>query len=741
MKVNKFTKKVFNSFLLALLCLIVTESLVFINGQMQRGPLDGLENQITDLSFKIRRANSLIRYIETDQVVIVDMDDASIEQLGRPQLWPRAYDARVMAHVGKGKPKGMGIDYLYTEPDSLSQIYTAILQERGYSDAERIIQALSTDHELIEAIDSASIVYLAMYDDDTKDTLKDISQLPSFYRLIGSKNPGRFQFGRMRHPVHPVEYFSKEAKAIGTINMPTPEDGVIRNYNLLQQIGEPDEDKTYHFIGNFPLYMILDAYEVPENEVKLNKKGLQIGDVMQIPLLSDGTFRLNWMGETQTIRYISFYKILFGLIPPEFFQDKYVFFGTSASGLEDLKTVPPTADKMPGVEVHAVALLNMINGAFLKEIDEKGAIPYLLLIGAILVFLYLTFKPLPGLALMFGMVFIEIGIFIFWLLPVQNVIFPLVSLMLVSILGYISSTIYRYFTEEKEKKKLRGAFGTYVSPAVVNQIMENADSLQLGGQKKNLSVLFSDIRGFTTISEELDPQELVAILNNYLSKMSEVIFKHEGTIDKFIGDAIVAIFGAPLEQPDHADRACRVALDMMDALRDLNIEHHQKQIPKFEVGIGLNTGDMTVGNIGSKRRFDYTVIGDMVNLGARLEGLTKFFKLEILVSEMTKNACLSGDFLFRKLAHVRVIGRDKPVIVYQLVDWAKNQDKYLPWIEIWDQAYQSYSDKDMEAALDLFKECKQLSPSDVITNYYISKCHEVLSDQNAYSLTVEMESK
>ena len=203
----------------------------------------------------------------------------------------------------------------------------------------------------------------------------------------------------------------------------------------------------------------------------------------------------------------------------------------------------------------------------------------------------------------------------------------------------------------------------------------------------------------------------------------------------------MAIFGAPLEQPDHADRACRVALDMMDALRDLNIEHHQKQIPKFEVGIGLNTGDMTVGNIGSKRRFDYTVIGDMVNLGARLEGLTKFFKLEILVSEMTKNACLSGDFLFRKLAHVRVIGRDKPVIVYQLVDWAKNQDKYLPWIEIWDQAYQSYSDKDMEAALDLFKECKQLSPSDVITNYYISKCHEVLSDQNAYSLTVEMESK
>jgi adenylate cyclase len=212
-----------------------------------------------------------------------------------------------------------------------------------------------------------------------------------------------------------------------------------------------------------------------------------------------------------------------------------------------------------------------------------------------------------------------------------NVIYPILTIVFV----YIGITLFRYMSEEREKAKIRGAFSTYVTPAVVDLMLRNPDKLRLGGEKKELTVLFSDIRGFTTISESLAPDELVKLLNEYLTAMTDIVFKYQGSLDKYMGDALMAIFGAPIDQDDHQIRGCDTALDMTGALKSLQRRWEGERKPAINIGIGVNSGLMSVGNMGSSLRFDYTVMGDAVNLGSRLEGLNKEYHTTIIISEYT----------------------------------------------------------------------------------------------------------
>jgi adenylate cyclase len=246
---------------------------------------------------------------------------------------------------------------------------------------------------------------------------------------------------------------------------------------------------------------------------------------------------------------------------------------------------------------------------------------------------------------------------------VLNLSAPLIT----GILTLFTMIVYRILTEEKEKKAIQGMFSNYVSKRVVEELLKHPEKLELGGEDKEITVLFSDIRGFTTLSENLTPQELVAHLNEYLSAMTDIIFKYEGTLDKYVGDEIMAFWNAPIEQEDHAVLACKSALEMMDVLHSLNKSWPENK--KLNIGIGLNTGTMTVGNMGSKSRMDYTLMGDSVNLGARLEGTNKIYGTNIIISEFTYEK-VKDSFTCRELDNIRVKGKLKPVKIYEIMDVA-----------------------------------------------------------------------
>jgi adenylate cyclase len=303
-----------------------------------------------------------------------------------------------------------------------------------------------------------------------------------------------------------------------------------------------------------------------------------------------------------------------------------------------------------------------------------------------------------------------------------NLIYPVLTMMTI----YLAITVYRYITEEKEKKKIRGAFQYYLTASVINEMLKDPTKLKLGGDKKDLTVLFSDIRGFTTVSEKLTPEELVHLLNEYLTAMTDIVFKYDGLLDKYMGDAIMAVYGAPLDQPDHALRACRTALDMLAGLKELQKKWAEEGRPVLHIGIGINSGDMVVGNMGSQMRFDYTVMGDSVNLGSRLEGINKEYGTSIIISEFTYNA-VKDTLLCRELDSVRVKGQKLPVRIYELLGDQKDAgtDETETVLRHFAEALAEYKQARWDDAVAAFQKVLELRPGDAPSELYIQRCRDL----------------
>ncbi|HQC10828.1 MAG TPA: adenylate/guanylate cyclase domain-containing protein, partial [Smithellaceae bacterium] len=314
--------------------------------------------------------------------------------------------------------------------------------------------------------------------------------------------------------------------------------------------------------------------------------------------------------------------------------------------------------------------------------------------------------------------FVVINFFVFfsfntWL----NLVYPLITMATI----YLGITIYHYFKEEREKKKIRGAFQYYLTSSVINEMLKDPGKLKLGGDKKDLTVLFSDIRGFTTISEKMTPEELVALLNEYLTTMTNQVFHYDGLLDKYMGDAIMAVFGAPLDQPDHAERACRTALAMMKELRKLQDKWKAEGRPVFDIGVGLNSGDMVVGNMGSEMRFDYTVMGDMVNLGSRLEGTNKEYGTNIIISEFTYEK-VKDAMCCRELDGVRVKGKLKPVKIYELLGEKKDEAAFRDLLEGFGKGLALYREAKWDEAIAAFQSVLAARPNDTPSKVYVERC-------------------
>jgi adenylate cyclase len=741
MPLPNFVRSVFRETLVALAlavgCLIIIELLESASATMVRSPLQAMDDEVVDLSYHIRRENPAHSNVLPEEVVIIDIDDYSISQMGRSQSWPRSYDARVINYIASGKPKAIAIDYLYTEGDSLGESFIHRLAEAGVANAQEVGRSLSTDRVMAEAIRSAGCVYLSFFDEDLQapDSTEMVSPLLPLIAVDGSSD----KLKKWNRPVLPIAPFASAAKRVGGINVPTSYDGTVRYYQAVGGVNSDGREGVA--VANFPVYMALDAMNIPLESVRLTPRGIESSTDVIIPLKPDGSFRINWMGTEEKFRYISFYKVWDELVPAEFFEGKYVFLGTSASGLQDLKTVPSRDDKMPGVEVHATAFLNMMNEAYLHEYSATQVRIAYLVLAFIMVLVFLLAHPIVGVVLAFLFYFAYRFTFELWLLPVKQTIVPIASLMTLTLVCYVVSVLYAYFIRERRTRYLKSAFGRYVSPEIVKQISKRGEGLKLGGEKKELTVLFSDIRDFTYFSERFDSQQTVAFLNHYLSSMSEVIFKHQGTIDKFIGDAIMAVFGAPIAQSNHAEKACVVALGMVENLKSVNEENVKLGFPRIAIGIGINTGDMTVGNIGSNRRFDYTVIGDAVNLGARLEGLTKFFDVQIIVSQHTRDAVRNSNLMFRHLGNVIVKGKEQPVTIYQLLAADELESSILTWLNHWERAYEWMETRNLEEALECLRSCQAINQDDLATYYYIKSCEAYLETPEEFDLLIRMESK
>jgi adenylate cyclase len=400
--------------------------------------------------------------------------------------------------------------------------------------------------------------------------------------------------------------------------------------------------------------------------------GIQLGEKRSIPTDRFGRSLIHYYGPNHTFPYLSIADILDGTIKPDSFQGKIVLVGATAVGIYDLRVTPFSA-AMPGIEKHA----NVISSLLDHRVMEKAAFHFdfiLLLLSGLLFTLSAVWVKALGTSVITGLGLALVSMAGYLLFAFQNLwvnmAYPLNNLLLI----FISMTAYNYAIEERYARKIRSMFSNYATERVVNALIQNPGLTKLGGERREITVLFSDIRGFTTFSEKHTPEEVVAMLNEYLGEMTDIIFRWNGTLDKFVGDEIVAFWGAPISQENHAELAVKCSLHMVKRLKELQLKWESEGKTPFDSGIGINTGEVVVGNIGAEgKKMDYTVIGDHVNLGARVEGLTRKYDARILITEFTLariRDALRKESIYKLkiegLEKVIVKGKEKPVEVYKL---------------------------------------------------------------------------
>jgi len=414
--------------------------------------------------------------------------------------------------------------------------------------------------------------------------------------------------------------------------------------------------------------------------------------------------------------------VLDGKVGKKELENKIILVGGTAAGIHDIHT-SPYGPLYPGVEVHASVIENLIQQDYLLRPEWLSVfdIAMILASGILLGWISTHFKAYA----MAVMLVLGVGgylAFDFYLFTQKglwiNTIYPVFTQIFV----YSGITVFKFGFEEREKRFIKGAFSQYLAPAVVNQLMDNPALLKLGGERKTITSFFSDVAGFSSISEKLKPEELVHLLNNYLTEMTDIIKKYEGTVDKFEGDAIIAFFGAPISYEDHAKRTCFVAIEMQNRLAELRVKWKQEGKHELFMRIGVNTGPAVVGNMGSLTRMDYTMMGDSVNLSARLEGVNKQYKTETMISQFTYEG--AKDYIeVRELDLIRVVGKNEPVKIFELLDRKGKVDpKKMEVLNFYNQGYELYKNRMWNEAAECFEKALTIDETDGPSLTFFERC-------------------
>ena len=447
-----------------------------------------------------------------------------------------------------------------------------------------------------------------------------------------------------------------------------------------------------------------------------------------MPVAEDGQMLLNYRGPAGAFRHVSALDVLRGRVPPETLRGKIVLLGVTATAVGDIR-VTPFDGALPGVEIHATALDDILHGDALvasQVARHGGDRRHPASVSCSSAWCCSGRADPPGCwsPAPFWSRYLIVSQ---WLFVADGLPLSLVYPILAISLTYVAISVLHYIVEEREKRETRKALSLYLSPSMAELLSRQPDLMKLGGEKRELTVFFSDIRGFTTISEKLAPENLVELLNLYLGNMTDIVFSYDGMLDKYIGDAVMAVWGAPLPQADHAQRACRATLEMFARLEVLNREWQERGWPVLSIGAGINTGPMVFGNMGSARHLSLTVMGDNVNLGSRLEGLNKTYGTHAIASESTLRAV--GDLaVVRDLDLVRVKGKYEPVRIFELLAMDGDRDRWAPLLEPYAAGIEAYRQRRFEEARASFTAILASRPADGPAKLYVERCETMAAN-------------
>lgn len=664
---------------------------------------EALFGQLEYRTIDYRVRSSVVAQRDSMSIVLVLFDSASIAEWSYLSPYPRANLATLIDGIAASGASAIGVDVY------LDRLYPAL-------------NALdSGDFKLREAIGRAGNVVLVG-------------------ATAGSES--------VRHWQPPIDYFVEQAHAVGTADMPTPfetiRDGVLTvrtDAGLIPSFALA----LYAEARGLDLDSLLTATAqkqrlvlpgLPDRYAALGKDAVQL-----VPILfegppsrvqnDDGTFLVIPAFAVQQLAQV-------GMPLPWSFENKVVILGSGFHDSERFRS--PFYDARDstgaiygwtyGAEVHAHALQNLLSGRFITPLSSGWSL--LLLFGLAGAVALLTFHSGARLGAVTGLLLISAEVATA-VVVFQNhaIVMPMIAAILTVVLAYVASTSYMSIVEGREKRMIKGVFGKYVSPAVVEELVANPARLRLGGDRRHISILFSDIADFTAMSEALDPQKLVLVLNQYLDEMSGIVLEENGTLDKYIGDAIMALYGAPAALPDHAVHACRTAIRMQHSLQALNQRWRERDPnwPALRVRIGINTGHPVVGNIGGEKRFDYTALGDAVNLAARLEPACKSYGVGVMIAEPTRVE--AGDAIqARELDLLAVYGRREPMRVYELLGMHGDvlADSRREAIEQFDRGLLAFRRRDFVLALQYFRAAIAADPHDGPAALYITRCEDYASN-------------
>ncbi len=644
--------------------------------------IEFLEAKTFDLRFLLRGSLN-----PGDEIVIVGIDDRSLKEVGR---WPWSRDriADLIDAISSGGARTIGVDIIFSEPQATETLKTIRKVIRAYEamgmDNPAFLKHLrdleregDVDARLSQSIERAGNVILPL-----------VLHVPTIYEETPEKRDiPDLVYDYPFMIVREGEYYLPIVASGALLSL---EDFVLSAWSVGHVYTQYDRDGAIRWE---PLYVELDGMYYPSFGVEIARhwfgygrdevvvilgEGVIMGE-MYIPTDVSGRVLINYSGRAGTFTTYSAVDVLEGKIPEDAFRDRIVLVGTTALGTTDIHITPFA--QIPGIEKQASVVENIIHQNFLRREESTRLVDVMVIV----LFGIVMGAGLPGMRALGGGIFAG-GLFAGYLAVSQylfvmhglwiDVLIPTLTIVLM----YSSLTAYRFLTEERRAREIRAMFSSYVTERVVDELLKNPDMARLGGFRREVTVLFSDVRGFTSYSEKRGPEEVVTILNEYLTAMTEIVFKWEGTLDKFVGDEIMAFWGAPLEQKNHAELAVRCALHMVKRLEELRRKWINEGKEPLDMGIGINTGEVLVGNIGAEgKKMDYTIIGDNVNLGARVEGLTRRYNTHILITEFTcerlkelfrdsKGRTRIGHVRLTGLEEVQVKGKERAVRIYELVN-------------------------------------------------------------------------
>ena len=661
-------------------------------------------NQIENLLYDTRVRISASGGID-DRIVIVAIDEASLQSHGH---WPftREKFADMMNNLWAYGTSVVAFDVLFAERDESSDVrlLRGLAEKEGdqpfRETLDRFEPLLDRDRLFADSMKNGPTV-LGYYFDTNKETAFKNGQLPyPAFELDQSMMESIFlPRGEGYSSALPV--LMESAFTAGFINTPLIDpDGVVRRTPLLHeyQLGVYESlslATATTFLNDITLPLFVDASTWIGDYPPLEAVELA-GN--RIPIDPQGAVLVPFRGPAGSFPYVSIGDVISGTIEdPSIFNGKIALIGGTAPGMLDLRTTP-FGSIYPGVEVHANVIAGILDNSFRWEPAYTAAAEMITVIAfGLLSSLLLPFLSPIISTLMTGLLGFFALAFNFYMWEVELHVLPLAMTLYTLFVIYTINMLFGYFFETRTRSHMDGLFGQYVPPDLVKEMSRDPENYSLASQKRELSVLFTDIRGFTTISEGLDAAELSELMDEYLTPMTRIVHESHGTIDKYIGDAVMAFWGAPVFHPEHADQAVGAGLAMLKALDQLNLDFQKKNWPEIKIGVGINTGMMSVGNMGSKFRKAYTVLGDVVNLGSRLEGITKMYGVAFLVSETTANS--AGRYAYRELDRVRVKGKERGVTILEPLglkeevpqEVLERADRFLHFLDLyrnqgWDEA-------------------------------------------------------